>query len=262
MSVSLILFRVWRYAMYWLKKANGHSLHSPFVFSLYNECLKNHRFLPDLVPVEAIRLSMQKDNRIFKEKTKGAESSIGKNQVISRIANVGISNSSHSKLLKSLIERYKLSNVLELGTSLGINTMYLASSGGVNSVVTVDGDRNISIIAQENFQKAQFQNIQTVCSDIDEYLMNSLELKDKFDFIFIDANHKKDPTLRYFEQCQKFGSERLIIVIDDINWSREMRDAWNDIKERSEVCLTIENYQFGIVFSSNHSTEGHYILDF
>ncbi len=65
---------------------------------------------------------------------------------------------------------------------------------------------------------------------------------------FFDGNHRKEPTLRYFEQCIHFSNENSIFVFDDIHWSKGMESAWEYIKNDRRVSITIDLFWFGIIF--------------
>jgi predicted O-methyltransferase YrrM len=72
------------------------------------------------------------------------------------------------------------------------------------------------------------------------------------DFIFVDANHRKAPTLSYFEICLPKVHENSIMIFDDIYWSKEMTEAWEQIKQHPSVGISIDLFQFGIVLLEKH----------
>ena len=66
--------------------------------------------------------------------------------------------------------------------------------------------------------------------------------------IFIDGNHRKDPVLKYFNLLAGLSDNNTVIVIDDIYYSPEMEEAWNEIKLSEKVSATIDIFRMGIVF--------------
>lgn len=62
----------------------------------------------------------------------------------------------------------------------------------------------------------------------------------QLDWVFFDGNHKKEPTIRYFHQCLEKASEKALFIFDDINWSAEMQEAWDEIKQHAKVYITID----------------------
>ena len=51
-------------------------------------------------------------------------------------------------------------------------------------------------------------------------------------------------------------------MFDDIHYSAEMENAWNEIKLRKEVCLSIDLYHFGLIFFNNDLPKQDYIVAF
>ena len=52
----------------------------------------------------------------------------------------------------------------------------------------------------------------------------------------------------YFHQCLEKASENSIFIFDDIYYSPEMNEAWQEIKANLQVRLTLDIFQFGICF--------------
>ena len=90
--------------------------------------------------------------------------------------------------------------ILELGTSLGVSSSYLAAGNKRSEIITIEGDPSLSKIAQSNWNKLGLSNINLMNESFDTALA---KIKDqKFDLIFIDGNHKLLPTLKYFKQLK------------------------------------------------------------
>jgi predicted O-methyltransferase YrrM len=68
------------------------------------------------------------------------------------------------------------------------------------------------------------------------------------DLVFVDGNHRLEPTLRYFEWILNHSNEHTIIIFDDIHWSEEMELAWKKISQHPTVTCTIDLFFLGLVF--------------
>jgi predicted O-methyltransferase YrrM len=154
----------------------------------------------------------------------------------------------YGRLLHRITSHYGCRQVLELGTSLGITTSYLATAPGVEKVVTLEGVPEILQIAKGNFQRLGLSYVHAVVGNFDDTLSGVLSEHGPFDLVFFDGNHRKEPTLRYFEQCLAKARETDIFVFDDIHWSREMEEAWEAIRSHDRVACTIDLFFVGIVF--------------
>ena len=110
-------------------------------------------------------------------------------------------NHKFGKLLSTLIQRYPIQNVIELGTSLGIATSYMASAKPNVQITTLEGSPEIAAYATKSFDYLQLKNIKQVIGNFDEVFLPTLQSLNSIDLIFIDGNHRKEPTLRYFQQA-------------------------------------------------------------
>jgi predicted O-methyltransferase YrrM len=154
-----------------------------------------------------------------------------------------------AQLLFRLVNHFQPSTILELGTSLGLTTAYLAAADSRNQVITFEGCPNTAAIARETFTKLQLRNVQLVEGNLDTTLPATLDTLTKpVDFVFFDGNHRYEPTLRYFEQCLSKAHENSVFVLDDIHWSAEMEQAWEAIKANPAVTITVDLFYVGLVF--------------
>ncbi|MCC7526845.1 MAG: SAM-dependent methyltransferase, partial [Chitinophagaceae bacterium] len=63
-----------------------------------------------------------------------------------------------------------------------------------------------------------------------------------------DGNHRKEPTLAYFNQLMRHAGNNSLFIFDDIHWSAEMEEAWRDIQLHPAVTCSIDLFFIGIVF--------------
>lgn len=250
-----------RYAKYWLLAMDEHSLQSPFVFDVYRRALQSSRRRKVYdSSIEKYRRSLRQSQEMIATDTLGAMSKLssGTSKRISHIARWGISDRKQSEILVHLVEYYGCLKVLELGTSLGINTMYLSQASTVEKIVTIEGNEELAMLAKQSFDSMGFSNIELTIADIDEYLDQTHE---SFDLVYMDANHTTEATLRYFTKIVSKLSDHSLVVLDDINWSPGMSKAWAMIQSQFEY-LTIENNKIGIVFVDKPGKKSNYILSF
>ena len=105
-----------------------------------------------------------------------------------------------------------------------------------------------SCMAKNNFEKQNLKNILIVEGNMDETLSAYLGNATGIDMAFIDGNHRKEPTLEYFRLLLERSNADAVFVFDDIHWSREMEDAWEEIKLQQKVAVTIDLFFMGIAF--------------
>jgi len=165
----------------------------------------------------------------------------------------------YGNILNNLSNFYGTKKVLELGTSLGVGSTYLSTNS--NKITTIEGNKELFEYVQNTFDNLKIKNIVFIHSKFDAILEYLLKGVHNFDLIFIDGNHSKEATLRYFELILKYNNTNSIVIFDDIYWSFGMKNAWNTIRSNKDVMLSIDLFQFGIIFfNSNLKQKEHYTL--
>jgi len=253
--------RILSYLRYWLYAVNEHSLHAPFVYDLYKKVFKDD--LRKFDEVNEIRENFKKSISSIEITDYGAGSSYTKTKrrSISDIASKGVIDEKFGSLLYKLVKYTEAKNIVELGTSLGISTLYLSKASGT-VINTFEGSDKLLDIADSVFEGLGISNIITHLGNIDNTLPKYLIDTKEVDFAFIDANHTKAATLNYFNQLAQKAHDKSCFVFDDIHWSKQMTEAWVEIAKDYRVTLSIDIYQFGIIFFNPEIRKQHYMLSY
>jgi predicted O-methyltransferase YrrM len=246
------------YLNYWLDAVDEHSLHSPFFFDFYTRIIKSKNAFTGISSIEKLRSQLLKDTRTINPKDLGTGASNGSRR-IADIAHAAMSPVKLSGMYLRILQHLKAKTIFELGTSFGINTLYLAQDQSAK-VFTFEGSPEIADIAQLTFEFAESKNVQLVLGNLDSTLTESIQSVRKIDFILIDANHRYGPTVRYFNRLLGKITEHSIIVIDDIHYSAEMEKAWNEIKGHKLVYGSADLFRCGILFFDPSLNKQHVIL--
>lgn len=248
----MVFFRTLRYIEYLMFAGHrrGHGIHSPFVFDLVNRVFRNKRDAQVVLTIENLRKKNISDQRTIDVLDLGAGSYRMKtnSRRVSEIARYTAVPAKYGLLLANLAAEYGNPSVVEFGTSLGISTMYLASGCPGSVVYTMEGCPDVCLSAKENFREGGFGNITLMDGSFDNLLPLLRKKNVKPGLAFIDGDHKKEPVIRYVKELRKMSEDDLVIVIDDIHYSSEMEDAWNEIGWGGNVTLTIDLYRMGLVF--------------
>lgn len=241
-----------KYLQYYCSANNskGHGTHSPFVFEFIENVLNNKKEYYAYADIEQVRENLKYDRRTIEIRDLGAGSRKRKTDVttVSEIAKTSLKPKKYAQLLFRMVDYYQPEIVVELGTSLGITSAYLAAANEKGKVVTFEGISGIATVAKENFRQLQIENIEVVEGNFDKTLNSAVSRLKRIDFAFLDGNHQKEATLNYFRQMLPFTNENSILVFDDIHWSNEMEQAWDEIISNAAVTLSIDLFFIGIVF--------------
>jgi predicted O-methyltransferase YrrM len=241
-----------KYVQYLLHASNGkgHGVHSPFVFDFIKYVLNDKKDHACYRLIEGYRKKLLTDQRLIEVDDHGAGSAVikSKKRYVKDIAASSLKPAKYAQLLYRMVKYYQPGKIVELGTSFGITSSYLANGKVSAGVYTLEGAPAIAAIARDNFQQMDLKNITLVEGSFDDTLPKLLGSISEIDFAFVDGNHKKVPTVQYFDQLLQKASPKAILVFDDIHWSSEMEEAWQTIQQHPSTTLTIDLFFIGIVF--------------
>lgn len=251
-----------KYAQHLTRSFRLHGIHSPFVFNLQHKVIDHQGTFGAYLLIEDLRKSLLEDKRVIHIKDFGAGSKTNANRQrkIQDIAKNSAKPAKYAQLLFRLINHFAPKTILDLGTSLGLTTAYLASARRSATVYSFEGCPETAAVARENFRSLKLGNIQLIEGNLDETLSETLKKVDKIDVVFFDGNHRYEPTMRYFRQCLKHAHEDSVFVLDDIYWSEEMERAWKEISAMPEVTVALDLFQIGIVFFRKSQVKEYFTI--
>lgn len=241
-----------KYIHYYLTACNGkgHGMHSPFVFDFILSVLNNRKGYTPQSQIEDLRKRLLKDFSELQIEDLGAGSRKGttKKRSVKQIASTAVKPQKWSHFLHRLVAHYRPKTIIELGTSLGISTAYMAAANSHAKVYTIEGSPAIQQVAAQNFEQLACTNIQSFVGNFDDVLPLVLKQIKWVDLAYIDGNHRYAPTMAYFHQLLDKKRDSSIFIFDDIHWSSEMEKAWTDIKNHPSVTVSIDLFFMGLIF--------------
>lgn len=260
------LANLFKYLAYLVKAKTAHGIHSPFVYQFITEVLYDKQRYPEYKLVKNTLDAYRRSKKLIEVSDFGA--SAGKNRFMTRFRRVGdlarssVVPSGIGELLYRMVRHYKPEFILELGTSLGISTMYLSLASPKTKLTTIEGCAVTAEIAQRNFSDHELNNIDLQVGEFSSMLDRTIAKMPRIDFAFIDGNHRKEPTLRYFKTCLDKSHNDTILVFDDIYWSKGMEQAWKHIKAHPRVTASIDLFRIGIVFLRKELSKQDFVLKY
>ncbi len=263
MYSSLTLLK--KYVQYFIQSenGNGHGVHSPFVFTFIKEVLNKKEITPLATKIELRRKALKDNTQKIEVWDRGAGSrqTDHTERSIQQIAKAALKPKKYSQLLHKIVAYYQPAQILEMGTSFGITTCYLAA-GNVNArLVTLEGAPNVATIAKETFNAVGLQHIELLEGDFNNTLPEYIGKLDQIGLAYVDGNHRYAPTVQYFNSLLEKSNEDSVLIFDDIHWSAEMEKAWAEIKAHPSVTLTIDLFFIGLVFLRKAQKEKeHFII--
>ena len=257
--MPLKTYSILSYIKHWwnAKPRKGHHIHSPFVYDLVDSIFNQKEAYYVFSKIEKRREQLLKNKTIITVNDLGAGSRelSSNHRIIKDIARFSLASPKESQFIFRLINRFQPSTLVELGTSLGITSTYMASVNKQSKLYTFEGCSEIAKIAEQTFRQVRLNNIELIIGNFDDTLAPQLKEISPIDFALIDGNHRYEPTMRYFNQLLNKAHSNSIFVFDDIYWSKEMYRAWQDIIKHPKITLSLDLYHMGIVFFRTENTK-------
>lgn len=254
-------FKIRSFITFLLASTNKHGVHSPFVYDLVTKCFNGKTNHSKIAAINKIQKSLYSNQNSITITDYGKGSSVFKSneRKVSDIAKIAGINKKKSALLLRMVDYFNPQKILEIGTSVGLGTSVLSIGNPEAEIVTLEGCKNTADVATALFKTYQLNNIDLIVGNFNETLSSALTIK-QFDLIYFDGNHQKEPTLHYFNQCLKTVHNNSIFIFDDINWSPEMQQTWEEIKNHPRVTITINTFFWGMVFFRKEQKKQHFTI--
>lgn len=253
------------YIKYLFRAGNQHAIHSPFLFSFYNKVIRPKKDEnPVYDTIQLLRKELLNSTEEIEILDLGAGSRVNKTnkRQIGQIAKNAEKPAKFGKLFYRIARDLRPSTILELGTSLGLTTAYFAKSSPESQLITFEGCPETARHARENLDRLAISNCEIVVGNIDTTLNERLKSLKSVDIVYFDANHRYEPTVRYFEECLPYATNNSLFIMDDIYWSEEMTAAWEYIKAHPSVTVTVDLFWIGLVFFRKEQVKEDFVLRF
>lgn len=265
-----MLFQIKSYLKFLWNSKNEHGVHSPFVFDLVTKCFYDTSSKPQYLLLKNYRNTLLENRNTIEVTDFGAGSRVFKSNTrqISKIAKTAGISPKRAELLFRIVQYFQPSTILEIGTSLGLATAALSlgtrakgelSEANKNvEITTLEGCPNTLNQCQLQFQKCNFNNVTFINTEFSQYFKNLQPTT--YNLIYFDGNHSKTATLDYFELLLQTITNDSVWIFDDIHWSSAMEEAWEMIKNNEKVKVTIDTFQWGIVFFRAEQEKEHFMI--
>jgi predicted O-methyltransferase YrrM len=256
------IFLLINYFVYRLKAKGAQGIHSPFVFELYNKVIREPHNYYEFAPIEHLKKRLLHSKDVINVTDFGAGGGGVYNRKVSDIAKKSAIPAKQGRFLFRLVNFVQPRNMIEIGTSLGISTLYQHKACPTAEMITMEGSPEVAAFAGTNFKLLKADSIKQVIGNFDDTLPNVIKKMPFVDYVFFDGNHRKQATLDYFRKFLPIASPTCVFVFDDIRWSPEMQEAWAEIIKEPKATVTIDLFSFGLVFFNSTQEKQHFILKY
>ena len=239
----------------WLKKSSSwRAVHPPWLFNLLQ---KMHRLEGGDNNIEALRAQLKKDNTQIERVDFGAGSQ-ARLHTVSDVATHSLKRPKDAAMIGNLASSLQAEYILELGTSLGLTTAYLAHSAA--HITTCEGDPEIAQLARNQWEKLGLTHIELREGPFSATLPLLIEEwkacnHPGFDLIFIDGHHIGKALRTYVDQIKPWLRSSGVLVCDDIHWSPDMENAWEALTQDPHWTNAVDFYEWGMLTANPDLTK-------
>lgn len=248
---------VFEYIKYRWNAKTLHGIHSPFVFNFMKKSTKTHPIRKDLNTIQNFVVK-QNNNKTLQVQDHGAKSKKLKTQrSVNQIFKTSSSFGHQGLLLYRICNHFKPKNILELGTSLGMGSLYMHLGNPTSKLISIEGCPETYSVAKENLKPYPIELINNTFKNVIQTFSEQ-----KFDLVFIDGHHDGKALLEYLDALSPFTDEDTIFILDDIRWSNSMLDSWNKLKVSDTYHLSMDFFRMGVLVKRPQQVKENFILRF
>lgn len=245
-----------------MRSRSAKSFHSPYLFELFTKSLADDRHFYVYDELAVLIDTCARSDRMLPIVDYGAGSQLNNK---THRALRSITKSVRRPLwqyrwLFQLMQHVKPARVLELGSSLGFSTLAMAKGALQSTIHTLEGAPALVVQARQHFEWAGLSNIRQYEGPFKDTLPEALSKATGFDFVLLDGHHTEVATIDYFNQILPHCSDSSILWVDDIYWSKGMTNAWHVLRQHTKVSISIDLYDFGLLFLRPGKEKEHFVL--
>lgn len=248
--MKMLIHQLRSYIKFRKNSVNKYGVHSPYVYHLITDILDPSKTFYPFEDLENERDSLLKSDKSILVKDFGAGSRV-QNKDQKKIANIAkhsLTKPKNSQRLFRFVNHRQPSIIVELGTCLGLQTAYFSLACPDSEIFSFEGSPGHIEEAKSLFERLEIENVEIISGNMDDTLDSFSSSQPQIDLVFFDGNHQYDATLEYAKSLLASKNEKTVWIFDDIYWSKEMTQAWEEIKQFPGVTMSLDFFDHGFIF--------------
>lgn len=239
----------------------GHGIHAPYLFEFLTKVVYPSKCHDEtLLSIELWYNSLLQNEDVLEIEDMGAGSAslALRKRKVKEIARVSSASVKYGQLMHRLVQYLQPQTIIELGTCLGVGTVWMAAGNHSSKVFTIEGSSTLFNRSVAHFNQLGLSNISCIQGNFNHQFPVLLGQCKSFGILYIDGNHQKEATLRYFTWALECASNDSVIILDDIRWSQGMYEAWLEICCNQRVSVSLDFFRLGMVFLNPKMQKEHF----
>lgn len=247
-----------KHAVLSLRNNRGFGVQSPFAYALLKEAIHSKHAFYDFKILRETKMALLRSDKVIETEDFGSKGYKKEKKRLNEIVYSAVKPTKQQELFYALVNHLKPKSILELGTSVGLTTAYLAMVDKNATVVSIEACHATAMEAAKVWKKLGINNITLIEDTFENKLEMVLGRMKSVDFVFIDGNHKGEALERYFNAIVHSCSAGSTVIVDDIYWSKDMQNSWKVLLKHPAVAVSFNLFHFGILILNAKLTPGHY----
>ncbi|MEM6316706.1 MAG: hypothetical protein AAF960_03495 [Bacteroidota bacterium] len=229
---------------YW-SATTKYKIHSPFAFQFLTEVLEDDRYYHFFGVIETYRRNLLTNSEsVSSENGKQTIHQLTKNEI----------DQTYGQILFKAVHLYKPDTIVELGTGLGIATLYQATPASLTQVYTFEKNTALAKKTRQFFQQFGRRNITIAPLKNVEVLEQNLSEMGTVDFILFN-DFDVDEGLELFEVILKFAQTNTVVALRTPYENSAKMQFWEQMKKHSRVRMSIDIFGLGFLFFRSQQKE-------
>jgi predicted O-methyltransferase YrrM len=166
----------------------------------------------------------------------------------------------YGTLLFRLANYFKPQNILQIGSSPGLSTLYLTSYTAGLKCISLERVPEFASVAGQVYSRAARTSIDLRVGDYGELLPGILREMGTVDFLFLNCRRGQEDARGLFTACLPCLKEDSVVVCEGIRSDKSMRRFWKDVCAHPEVTVALDLFSIGIILFRKKLHKKKYIV--
>jgi len=216
----------------------GFGIHSPYLFHLITSVLQGKYPFYCFETIESLRKELNGKPTCFSRQKKAHNG-----QIIFRI-----------------IQDAKFKTLLELGTSSGIETQYMAFANQKAKCISITDSAESAAVARKGFQRQGLKQIELHLLKPEDRPEKFIENIDNLDFVLFNQIHDPQKYQALFQKCLCKRNNGSIFVFMNMHESPAKAQEWENIRIHQDVQVSIDLFDLGLILFNPELEKKKYVI--
>ena len=238
-----------------IRYRKGHGVHSPFAYNFIVNIIEEELPYYAFEDIEKRRSELLNNKDVVEFKSlKGAL----KKKTVAEITSKETQSGKYGALLFRLVNFLQCENVLQVGASTGIMTLYMASSRKNMHCIVLEDREILEPVIQKQCDALNLTHVKVERGEYLTIIENVLKKQDYFDLIFLNTARNSELT----QQILNKHIRTRFLVIDGIRRNKKTKALWKNVMDNPHARITIDLYYLGIAVFEEKFYKKHYKVHF